>query len=87
MVTHKFPDRNFARPQLAVFAFASQNKNIAPLFESRTNMLPSMFSLLTKSKSALLGRIGFCGSGGIRTHVQKGSLAESTCDRTIVNLD
>ena len=29
IVTNKFPDGNFSRPRLAVFAFASQNKNIA----------------------------------------------------------
>lgn len=35
-VTSKFPDGNFSRPQLAIFAFASQNKNKAVLFESHT---------------------------------------------------
>ncbi|PIR40238.1 MAG: hypothetical protein COV33_00905 [Candidatus Zambryskibacteria bacterium CG10_big_fil_rev_8_21_14_0_10_34_34] len=29
VVTNKFADANFSRPRLAVFAFASQNKNIA----------------------------------------------------------
>ncbi len=29
IVTNKFPDGNFSRPQLTVFVFVSQNKNIA----------------------------------------------------------
>ena len=28
MVTNKFPDGNFSRPRLGVFAFAQRNKNI-----------------------------------------------------------
>ena len=32
--TNNSPDGEFSRPRLAVFAFASQNKNIAPAFNS-----------------------------------------------------
>ncbi|MFY9462749.1 MAG: hypothetical protein WAP52_01010, partial [Candidatus Sungiibacteriota bacterium] len=33
-VTSKIPDGIFSRPRLAIFAFASQNKNTAPPFSS-----------------------------------------------------
>ena len=41
--THKFPDGNFVSPQLAIFALAPPNKNIAALFDSPTNMQKCMF--------------------------------------------
>ncbi len=28
LITSKFPDGNFSRPRLSIFAFAMQNKNI-----------------------------------------------------------
>ena len=55
-VTNKFPDGNFSRPRLAVFAFRSallrSNKNIAPPFDSPRNK--SSFVALPRLNSASL---------------------------------
>ena len=52
LITNKFPDGNFSRSRLAVFALASPNKNIAAAFNSRTQSTKVLCSSPQNAKTA-----------------------------------
>ena len=65
LVTYKFPDGNFTRPRLAVFALPAANKNIAAAFKSLRNVRRHVAHRKTIESSREPDSIVFVGGEGL----------------------